>query len=571
MTQSDRYFDNINPDLLAAIPFSANRILELGCGTGRFGEAVKRRLPKTEYHGVELNAQAGALAERRLNAVWIGNAERPEFSEQINLMRPPQKYDCLVFGDVLEHFSDPWKVLKSLNPHLHDEAMLVACLPNVSHWSLIKKQLAGAWNYEDHGLLDRTHLRFFSLDSIIEMLRETGWHMVDARPRILWPEETRKALDILEPAAAALGIHRAKFRQNAAPFQWIVRARRKPVTNRLTIAALGLRHQGGEGVSRVRTDHPLTALNSLPDVSAVWKSGELVIPKGFKPDILILQRSFLDSPALIAKVEEKSAQGTIIVSDYDDDPRHWPQNEAASFRAFRGVHAVTVSTEPLAELIRQWNPNVQVFPNAVFELPEVSATTPKQGERIRIFFGALNRSDDWLDIEGAVLDALNELGDNAELVIVHDREAYDRLPKTIHAEFHPTLPHSHYMQVLGTCDLALLPLRDTEFNRFKSDIKFIECCAAGVVPIFSPTIYAERPEHLEIGVKADTYNEWAKALKQLAIDPVEIARKRTLGAAYASHERMQSQQVHDRFAFYERLRASHAVLEKDRQARLQAG
>jgi 2-polyprenyl-3-methyl-5-hydroxy-6-metoxy-1,4-benzoquinol methylase len=570
MNDTRTYYGNVNPDLLKVIPMSCRTFLELGCGTGRFGEAVKRRLPTAVYHGVELNADAGSEATYRLDEVLIGNAEDPDFPEQLDRLRQNLRYDCFIFGDVLEHLKDPWAVLQQLAAHATEDAMLVACIPNVSHWSLIQKQLAGDWQYQEQGLLDRTHLRFFTLDSVIAMLRETGWHIVDAEPRLLWPDQTRKALDILEPAAREMGIDPQRFRRNTAPFQWVVRARRTPVTNRLTIAALGLRHKGGEGVARVRTDHPLAALNSLPDVNAVWKSEELVIPKGFKPDILILQRSFLDSPALQAKVEEKCAQGTIVISDYDDDPRHWPQNEAANFRAFKGVHAVTVSTEPLAELVRQWNPNVHVFPNAVFELPAISPTTPKQGERLRIFFGALNRSEDWADIEDPVINALRELGDRAELVIVHDREAYERLPKDIDAEFHPTLPHSRYMEVLASCDIGLLPLRDTEFNRFKSDIKFIECCAAGVVPIFSPTVYAERPEHLEIGIKAETSNEWESALTQLATDPVEIRLRRTLGVGYASHDRMQSQQAQGRFVFYEGLRASRAALEQDRQARLKS-
>src|SRR5690606_31500472 len=129
----------------------------------------------------------------------------------------------------------------------------------------------------------------------------------------------------------------------------------------LTVVALALRKVAG--VTEARVDYPLKALASLPGVTAVWGDGTVTFPPGAKPGILLLHRQFLHAEPMIATVEKMVSKGWIIVSDIDDDPHHWREYVDSDFRAFRGVHAVTVSTNAMADLIRQWNPEVTVFPN----------------------------------------------------------------------------------------------------------------------------------------------------------------------------------------------------------------
>ncbi|MDZ7863243.1 hypothetical protein [Acidovorax sp.] len=124
------------------------------------------------------------------------------------------------------------------------------------------------------------------------------------------------------------------------------------------------------------------------------------------------------------------------------------------------------------------------------------------------------------------------------------------------------------MQLLATRDLAMLPLNDTPFNRFKSDLKFIECCAAGVVPICSSLVYAEKQVHHEIGVFATTPEEWATSLLRLLSDVSEIAARREKGLQYVERNRMHSQHIHSRMCYYEHLMANRDVLELGRRARI---
>lgn len=560
------YFTNTNPDLLTRIPMSARHVLEVGCGAGSFGQAYLARNPSTRYIGVELSEDAARQAAGHLGHVITGDIEQPQALVSLDQVRGSEGFDTLIFGDVLEHLRDPWAVLSTLRSRMTDGGGCVACIPNVAHWSVIQQQLKGRWDYADSGLLDKTHLRFFTLETAIELFQKAGWTVLDAQPRNLWPEKTEAALKAFAPMAETLGIAPEKLRRDLSAFQWIIRAVNGPAPKRLHLAGLGLKKIAG--VTEARVDHPLAALNTLPGVRAVWSAGGISIPNDFQPGIFILHRQFMNDARFNAHIEKMIEKGWLIVADMDDDPHHWQAFVETDFLAYRGVHAVTVSTEPLAEMIRQWNPNVQVFPNAIFELPQVSPTTPKQGERLRIFFGALNRGKDWEAVREGILAAAQELGDKLHFVVVHDRAIFDSLPEAAAKEFHPTLPHDQYMQVLASCDVALLPLADTPFNRLKSDLKFIECCAAGVVPICSPVVYPEKAGHREIGIFATTSDEWEQALRGLCLDVKEISRRRTLGLEYVKRERMHCHPVLARETYYRSLMAQRDALETQRQGRL---
>lgn len=565
---STSYYGNVNGDLLAQVPATARHVLEVGCGAGQFARAYLRRNPLAVYRGVELFEEAALQAADCLDSVTQGNIESPEVLARLDAASCGQPFDTVVFGDVLEHLVDPWRVLETLAARCTPDAACIVCVPNVSHWSLLVQQLRGRWDYADAGLLDRTHLRFFTLSTLQAMLRQSGWQPVKARARKLWPKETASALQVLMPVAQALGVQAQEMEQNLSAFQWVVSAVRHAPVRPLHVAALGIRKAAG--VTDVRVDQPMDMLATLPAVRVVHSAQSLTIPKDWPAGVLVLQRNFMTDPGLVSVVEAKVASGWVVVADMDDDPHHWPEFVRSDFYAYRAVHAVTASTEPLAEMIRQWNPDVQVFPNAIFALPEASTATPKQADGLRVFFGALNRQKDWGEVREGILRAFRQLGDRVEIVVVHDREFHDALPADCRKSFMPTLPHEQYMQVLASCDLALLPLADTRFNRLKSDLKFIECCAAGVVPICSPVVYDQRPEHREIGFFATDSGEWASALVGLCGDLGEVRRRRQLGLDYVRQHRMQSQQAAAREVFYRSLLDSRDRLEQQRQQRIGA-
>jgi hypothetical protein len=221
----------------------------------------------------------------------------------------------------------------------------------------------------------------------------------------------------------------------------------------------------------------------------------------------------------------------------------------------------------LAELVRQWNPNLAVFENAVFRLPEKSPKHAETGESYRIFFGALNRQSDWEVIRESVLSACRMMKDKVTLVIVHDQQIFDSIGDGIMKEFYPTLSHQEYMKELSRSDLALLPLQNNAFNRYKSDLKLIECCAAGAVPIFSSVVYGDNLKHSELGIMIDNPSDWGSAIL-LACNPAFLEAKRALGIEYVQKERMHHHLVERRLEWFSQLVANRVHLEEERQCRI---
>ena len=163
------YFGYVRPEVVALVPETARRVLDIGCGAGRLGEAIKRR-QQANVSGIEFDARAAAAARQRLDQVWAGDVE------QLDLQIPPGSFDAIVCADVLEHLREPAQLLKRAREWLSPDGHLIASIPNVRHHSVIRSLLQGNWTYESAGLLDRTHLRFFTRREI-EKLFHRKWAM----------------------------------------------------------------------------------------------------------------------------------------------------------------------------------------------------------------------------------------------------------------------------------------------------------------------------------------------------------------------------------------------------------
>lgn len=165
------YFGGVRSEVLPLLPFDQGRILEIGCGTGATLRFLKDQGKTSWIGGAEYSPLAAEEATKHLDQVWQGDVEQIELERNIE----PASLDAVLCMDVLEHLIDPWTVVARLDKLLKPGGVLIANLPNIRHhkvlWALLFK---GQWKYEDAGILDRTHLRFFVKDTMIELLQCSG-------------------------------------------------------------------------------------------------------------------------------------------------------------------------------------------------------------------------------------------------------------------------------------------------------------------------------------------------------------------------------------------------------------
>jgi trans-aconitate methyltransferase len=219
MKQTPVHF-NHNPDILKIMPRNLKRVVEVGCSSGALAKAYVSENPECEYTGIEIDADFATLAREYCGEVICGNIEH--FDEEQFLKLFPS--NCWVFGDTLEHLYDPWTLLRRIRPHLTQEAQLIACIPNAQHWSIQARLNNGLFIYQDQGLMDRTHIRWFTRKTIIDMFESTGYRIIEGFPRIFEEPAREAILPAIRAMALATGTDPELAESDAIPMQWVVKA-----------------------------------------------------------------------------------------------------------------------------------------------------------------------------------------------------------------------------------------------------------------------------------------------------------------------------------------------------------
>ena len=169
---SESYFCYTRSEMLKFIPSDVCKVLEIGCAEGAFGQLLKDSR-KVEVWGVEISESAANKARLKLDHVVIGDFE----NDKLNI--PTSYFDCVIFNDVLEHFRYPWAVLKKTLEYLKKDGCVVASIPNVRYFENLKNiVLHKKWEYVESGIMDKTHLRFFTEKSICNMFKRCGYDIV---------------------------------------------------------------------------------------------------------------------------------------------------------------------------------------------------------------------------------------------------------------------------------------------------------------------------------------------------------------------------------------------------------
>jgi trans-aconitate methyltransferase len=216
--------DRPNLDLLTLLPQGVGRVVEAGCSSGALGQAFLADHPDAEYIGIEMVEEFAAVARTRLTEVVVANVEQLE-DRTFEVLRPT---DCWIFGDVLEHLYDPWKMLRRVRSSLGDGGCVVACIPNAQHWSVQGLLNLGEFRYQDSGLLDRTHIRWFTRKTIVQLFKQNGYVIEEMAGRVFEEPARARALPAIRALAQAWGGNPDEAEKDAMPVQYLVRAVRTP-------------------------------------------------------------------------------------------------------------------------------------------------------------------------------------------------------------------------------------------------------------------------------------------------------------------------------------------------------
>ncbi len=188
------YHQNKRFEITSFFNESPGTVVDIGCGGGMTGKLIKEKFPGARVIGIELNPRAAEHARQWLDTVICGDVDTLDLSEHIGSAR----IDTVMLLDVLEHIYDPWRVLVRVRSWLDEDTRVLASVPNIRNVANLDELAGGHWNYGPNGVLDITHVRFFTRESLVAMFEETGYivkqmipltqpkllekHVIDRRP-----------------------------------------------------------------------------------------------------------------------------------------------------------------------------------------------------------------------------------------------------------------------------------------------------------------------------------------------------------------------------------------------------
>lgn len=483
-------YDFIEIDSLGA----SCKILEVGCSTGYFGQALKNA--GHIVWGIEMTPDAAELAKKVLDFVYVGTIEAFLASE----FASSNQFDYIVFGDVLEHLSYPETVLEQCKSILTPNGGIVASIPNVAHLAVRVMLLEGRWEYSALGIMDNTHLRFFDKKSIINMFNKSGYAVQSLDCVRISVEQTGIKVDQKLYESASKLVH--DDAQDV--FQYVVLT--KPVQSPVdaiektnfylndAIKVLCILPNTDSALAKIRIIDPLRIwakqYNGLLRIRQIDRFNG--IDDVAWADVVVLQREA--NVEVIALIHFLKKLKKKIIFDIDDlltqvpsfltTYKHALRTKKKLEKALQICDAVTVTNQCLKNELIRFNVNIVVIPNCSSMIRNnISQNENERGINLIIANTDTIRVDFMIPVLKKIIQQteikFNLIGIGPPGKFIENAG--------IKIELHENMPHEAFKQFLTLQKNAvgLIPLDDSKFSSCKSAIKFIDFSLSGVVSICS--------------------------------------------------------------------------------------
>ena len=560
-------------ELLACCPVNAQGLCFIGhpeALPSQAKEAYSRRNPQASWHSWDvITSSELSHADQCADCLIIDVDWLMQFSLQTT---------------GLEAFNASLKKYKSRIDTIHKSLTVICFYRNPYAWRLLSAKLLGEPLQGGYAGSDQAF--------VVSWLGQLGF--VATKLHRLARDEERDAfatwLGSAKPLLQHLKLKESEANERLGHELEILCGHSKPLETtarplRLVIGMLAM----APDFADVRTKLPLTALKTIPDLDVIYMERKGNIPNVpvDQAKVLIVQRQLPDAEASWQETIHRLHQkGWAVIAEWDDHPDLFAPSVRANFDkvpwgSVRLADGVQTSTETLAKVIRNVRLNgqggtlhrslqsiagstiddVAVFENCLLELPQERSRADRfflkqsdaqlatGGHAPMIFFGALNRTTEALELIAAINPILEHFT-NAAITILHDRKVFDAISVT-RRRFIQRLSYTDYHKLLNSCDIALLPLSAHHANACKSDVKWVECAANQVLCIASPTVYSDSIRHGQTGLIAQTYDEFAKYLREMLDQPTEILRMTELARREIVEKRLLYRSIESRVEWYE--------------------
>ncbi len=500
------------------------KILEVGCSAGYFGGALKAR--GHQVWGVEPNQSSAEYAAGILDFVYVGFID--SFLDQF----PDEKFDVIVFGDVLEHIPYPDHVLLRIRSYLNIGGIVVASVPNVAHLGIRAMLAEGRWDYSDLGILDETHLRFFTRESLIYMFSNCSYALKDIKKT----ELTVSQLDGLVPLnlnqSVLSEISKLSASSCANDFQYVLMA--TP-----TESSAEAFHKNLEFNSNIKpkvicfyNDFKSSLfeirIKNLYEKWAVKTGGRVSFVKissfnseHLSADIFVFQREFSEFSLGVMSLIKRA--GKKVVFDIDDLLIELPQflshhkmivdSKQRIIKALKIADLITSSTDNLKDRLINYNDKIACVPNYSDSLPDFfSRHFDVSSEEVNL---VISSSDDVL--VDLLIEPLKFIQDKYNCKIIAIGPPGNRLSSSgLVVEKLGNMTHFEFKKFLaGTNNaIGLIPLDDSLFSSCKSPIKYFDYVNAGL-----PTVCSNVDPYRSVVIDGKTgflvKDDWITAISRL--------------------------------------------------------